>query len=77
MESGFTPSEPKDFAARIYNSVKSSLGINLDAAVEEEDEVEEVETETETKEAAATTEAEADAVKDDAETEPSAVKDEL
>ncbi|KAF3948885.1 hypothetical protein ACB098_01G064300 [Castanea mollissima] len=77
MESGFTPSEPKDFAARIYNSVKSSLGINPDAAAEEEDEVEEVETETETKEAAATTQAEADAVKDDAETEPSAVKDEL
>ncbi|XP_076912195.1 endoplasmin homolog [Bidens hawaiensis] len=41
MESGFNLPDPKDFASRIYDSVKASLSINLDAAVEEEDEVEE------------------------------------
>lgn len=65
LESGFTLTEPKDFASRIYNSVKSSLNISPDAAVEEEDETEEVEAET--KEAAASTD----------ETEASDVKDEL
>lgn len=76
MESGFTLSDPKDFASRIYSSVKSSLNISPDAAVEEEDDAEEVETETDSKEAAATPKAEA--VKDDADSEPSFVdKDEL
>ncbi|XP_059460004.1 endoplasmin homolog [Corylus avellana] len=75
MESGFAPTDPSDFASRIYNSVKSSLKINPDAVVEEEDE--EVETETDTKEDAATPKAEDDASKDDADTEPSVVKDEL
>jgi heat shock protein beta len=70
MESGFTLSDPKDFASRIYQSVKSSLNVNPDAAIEEEDDAEEVETETDTKEDAATS-------KDDEETEPSAFKDEL
>ncbi|GAA0156362.1 Hsp90 family chaperone [Lithospermum erythrorhizon] len=64
MESGFILNDPKDFASRIYNSVKSSLNINADAAVEEEDDVEEVET------------AETHGT-DDTETEPSEVKDEL
>ncbi|XP_076945686.1 endoplasmin homolog [Bidens hawaiensis] len=41
MESGFNLPDPKDFASRIYDSVKASLSINPDAAVEEEDEVEE------------------------------------
>lgn len=77
MESGFTPTDPNEFASRIYNSVKSSLKVNPNAVVEEEDDAEEVETETDTKEAAATPEAEDDASKDDADTEPSAVKDEL
>ncbi|GMY28242.1 endoplasmin homolog [Fagus crenata] len=77
MESGFTLSDPKDFASRIYQSVKSSLNVNPDAAIEEEDDAEEVETETDTKEDAATSKAEADAVKYDEETEPSAFKDEL
>ncbi|XP_041021405.1 endoplasmin homolog [Juglans microcarpa x Juglans regia] len=75
MESGFTLSDPKDFASRIYSSVKSSLNISPDAAVEEEDDAEEVETETDSKEAAATPKAEA--VKDDADSEPSFDKDEL
>lgn len=75
MESGFTPSEPKDFASRIYSSVKSSLNISPDAAVEEEDDAEEVETETGSK--AAPTTPEAEAVKDDADLEPSVEKDEL
>ncbi|KAG2692793.1 hypothetical protein I3843_08G066900 [Carya illinoinensis] len=75
MESGFTLSDPKDFASRIYSSVKSSLNINPDATVEEEDDVEEVETETDSKEAAATPEAEAE--KDDADSKPSFDKDEL
>ncbi|KAJ0713669.1 Endoplasmin [Helianthus annuus] len=42
MESGFMLPDPKDFASRIYDSVKASLSISPDASVEEEDEVEEV-----------------------------------
>lgn len=38
MESGFSPADPKDFASRIYGSVKNSLNISPDAAVEEEEE---------------------------------------
>ncbi|KAL6524826.1 heat shock protein 90 [Orobanche minor] len=44
VESGFLVNDPKDFASRIYSSVKSSLNISPDATVEEEDDVEEVET---------------------------------
>ncbi|XP_031092423.1 endoplasmin homolog [Ipomoea triloba] len=50
MESGFILNDPKDFASRIYGSVKSSLKINPDAAVEEEEEAEETEAETSAKE---------------------------
>ncbi|CAN6539211.1 unnamed protein product [Malus baccata var. baccata] len=70
MESGFNLPDPKDFASRIYSSVKSSLNINPDVAVEEEDDAEEVETETAATEAAATPEAEAEADAD-------SLKDEL
>ncbi|XP_075484130.1 endoplasmin homolog isoform X2 [Primulina tabacum] len=45
MESGFILNDPKDFAGRIYSSVKNSLNISPDAIVEEEDDVEETETE--------------------------------
>ncbi|PQQ11358.1 hypothetical protein Pyn_33321 [Prunus yedoensis var. nudiflora] len=65
MESGFNLPDPKDFASRIYSSVKSSLNINPDVAVEEEEDVEEVETETATDEATATPEADADTLKDE------------
>ncbi|PWA71326.1 chaperone protein htpG family protein [Artemisia annua] len=41
MESGFMLSDPKDFASRIYDSVKTSLSISPDATVDEEEEVEE------------------------------------
>ncbi|KAI4316946.1 hypothetical protein L6164_024870 [Bauhinia variegata] len=62
FESGFLLNDPKDFASRIYDSVKSSLNISPEASVEEEDDTEEIETESETKE---TTSAEGDdAVKD-------------
>ncbi|GFP95252.1 endoplasmin homolog [Phtheirospermum japonicum] len=45
VESGFLVSDPKDFASRIYSTVKTSLNISPDLAVEEEEEaVEEVET---------------------------------
>ncbi|CAH2078099.1 unnamed protein product, partial [Thlaspi arvense] len=44
IESGFILSDPKDFAGRIYNSVKSSLKISPDAVAEEEVEAEETET---------------------------------
>ncbi|XP_057490061.1 endoplasmin homolog [Actinidia eriantha] len=71
MESGFILSDPKDFASRIYDSVKTSLSISPDAAVEEEDDVEEAEPEPETKEAASS---KADA---DEDFETSDVKDEL
>ncbi|KAF2324699.1 hypothetical protein GH714_016372 [Hevea brasiliensis] len=70
MESGFMLQDPKDFASRIYSSVKSSLNISPDANVEEEDDVDENEAESETKEAV-------DTSKDDVDTESSAVKDEL
>ncbi|KAJ4967194.1 hypothetical protein NE237_019043 [Protea cynaroides] len=50
MESGFTLADPKDFAANIYSTVKASLNISPDAAVEEEDDAEE-EAEVDTKEA--------------------------
>ncbi|KAM1088195.1 hypothetical protein TB2_015790 [Malus domestica] len=74
MESGFNLPDPKDFASRIYSSVKSSLNINPDVAVEEEDDAEEVETETAATEAAATHEVEADA---EAEADADSLKDEL
>ncbi|GKV17834.1 hypothetical protein SLEP1_g28292 [Rubroshorea leprosula] len=77
MESGFMMNDPKDFANRIYSSVKSSLNVNPDAAVEEEGEVEEAEAETETKEDAGAPKVESESAEDDADTEPSAVKDEL
>lgn len=70
MESGFMLSDPKDFATRIYDSVKTSLSISPDAEVEEEDEAEEVEVEeTNRKEGS-------NAAQDDA-AEDSDVKDEL
>ncbi|KAL9260885.1 Endoplasmin-like protein [Drosera capensis] len=47
MESGFYLEDPKDFASRIYSSVKNSLNISPDAAVEEEDDTEEAEAEAE------------------------------
>ncbi|CAK9155452.1 unnamed protein product [Ilex paraguariensis] len=77
MESGFMLPDPKDFASRIYSSVKTSLSISPDAAVEEEDDAEEIETESSTKEAESIPEAEAYTGQDDSDTEPSAVKDEL
>ncbi|XP_061363696.1 endoplasmin homolog [Gastrolobium bilobum] len=60
-ESGFLLNDPKDFASRIYESVKSSLDISPEATVEEEDDIE-VEAETDAKEDA---KPEADAVNDD------------
>ncbi|XP_073031433.1 endoplasmin homolog [Primulina eburnea] len=50
MESGFILNDPKDFASRIYSSVKNSLNISPDAIVEEEDDVEETESESIVKE---------------------------
>lgn len=66
LESGFILSDPKDFAAQIYDTVKTSLDISPDAAVEEEDEVE-VEAETASKESEdkSETEAEDQSVKDE------------
>ncbi|XP_058731886.1 endoplasmin homolog isoform X2 [Vicia villosa] len=69
-ESGFLLNDPKEFASRIYESVKTSLDISPDATVEEEDETE-VEVESETKEESTST-PEANEVNDDAD-----VKDEL
>ncbi|MQM09495.1 hypothetical protein Taro_042370 [Colocasia esculenta] len=72
MESGFMLSDPQDFASRIYTSVKSSLNISPDAAVEEEDDAEEAEAEeklSETKDAD-------DSIKEEV-ASGSSVKDEL
>lgn len=67
MESGFTLPDSKDFASRIYNTVKSGLNISPDAVVEEEDDAGEVEAESVTEDAAATprAEEEADTLKDE------------
>lgn len=74
FESGFLLDDPKDFASRVYDSVKSGLNISPDAAVEEEDDVEE-EVQTETKDdSSAEAEAEAEA---QAEAEADGLKDEL
>ena len=69
MESGFMLQDPKDFATRIYSSVKTSLDISPNATVEEEDETEEAEVEE--KEADG-----ADTIKEGAD-EHSSFKDEL
>ncbi|KAK8946773.1 hypothetical protein KSP39_PZI006958 [Platanthera zijinensis] len=45
MESGFTLPDPKEFANSIYGSVKKSLDISPEAAVDEEEEMEEAEAE--------------------------------
>ncbi|KAK1416441.1 hypothetical protein QVD17_32232 [Tagetes erecta] len=68
MESGFMLPDPKDFASRIYDSVKSSLSISPDATVEEEDEVEEtpeVETSGQKEETDSTTTEEEQDIKDE------------
>ncbi|KAJ8439823.1 hypothetical protein Cgig2_029083 [Carnegiea gigantea] len=65
FESGFLLDDPKDFASRVYDSVKSSLNISPDAAVEEEDDAEEEVAEKETKNDSSSTEAEADGIKDE------------
>ncbi|XP_043712785.1 endoplasmin homolog isoform X1 [Telopea speciosissima] len=75
MESGFILNDPKEFASSIYSSVKSSLNISPDAAVEEEDDVEEAEVESDIKEATSMGD-EAGTTEDNAETE-SSIKDEL
>ncbi|KAE8674791.1 Endoplasmin-like protein [Hibiscus syriacus] len=72
MESGFNLPDPKEFASRIYSSVRSSLDISPDATVEEEDDVEETETED-----AGSLKGEAETAKYDAKAEPSDLKDEL
>ncbi|KAK7283732.1 hypothetical protein RIF29_13474 [Crotalaria pallida] len=74
FESGFLLDDPKNFASRIYDSVKSSLDISPEAAIEEEDDTEEVEPESDAKEDASTlkSEPEAENVNDDAD-----LKDEL
>uniref|UniRef100_A0A803N6X4 Endoplasmin homolog n=1 Tax=Chenopodium quinoa TaxID=63459 RepID=A0A803N6X4_CHEQI len=63
FESGFLLDDPKDFASRVYDSVKSSLNISPDVAVEEEDDTEEPEVET--KEDDSSPKEEADGVKDE------------
>lgn len=70
FESGFLLDDPKDFASRVYDSVKSSLNISPDAAVEEEDDAEEEVAEKETKDDSSSAEAEAEA-------EADGIKDEL
>ncbi|XP_028788281.1 endoplasmin homolog [Neltuma alba] len=60
LESGFLLNDPKDFASRIYDSVKSSLDISPDATVEEEDDAAEAEAASDAKEAAASSRAEDD-----------------
>lgn len=77
MESGFILSDPKDFASRIYSSVKSSLSISPDATIEEEEDVDEAEAEAETEAKEDTPNSEAEPTRDDEDEEPSVVKDEL
>ncbi|KAL9260596.1 Endoplasmin-like protein [Drosera capensis] len=65
MESGFYLEDPQDFASRIYSSVKNSLNISPDAAVEEEDDTEEAEAEPEIKETSTTETTNEEEVKDE------------
>ncbi|XP_011074690.1 endoplasmin homolog [Sesamum indicum] len=65
LESGFILNDPKDFASRIYSSVKNSLRISPDATVEEEDDVEEAEAEPNTKETGSSSKSEEEDVKDE------------
>lgn len=58
LESGFLLNDPKDFASRVYDSVKSTLDISPDATVEEEDDTAEAGAERDAKEAAASSKAE-------------------
>lgn len=74
MESGFLLSDPKHFASNIYDSVKSSLNISPDAAVEEEDEAEEAEAEAE---AEAESKEASTSKGDDAAADADTLKDEL
>ncbi|KAL0323199.1 UNVERIFIED_CONTAM: Endoplasmin [Sesamum angustifolium] len=69
LESGFILNDPKDFASRIYSSVKNSLRISPDATVEEEDDIELAEAESNTKETGSSSKSE-EAPEDD-------LKDEL
>ncbi|CAL0333199.1 unnamed protein product [Lupinus luteus] len=71
FESGFLLDDPKDFASRVYDSVKSSLDISPEATVEEEDDTEEVEAESDAKDAS-TSKPDAEDVNDNAD-----FKDEL
>ncbi|XP_010539097.1 PREDICTED: endoplasmin homolog [Tarenaya hassleriana] len=80
LESGFILQDPKDFASRIYNSVKTSLNISPDAVPEEEAEVEESETNDNSEIKSEETSGgginlEAESVEED--TEPTVTKDEL
>ncbi|KAK7321809.1 hypothetical protein VNO77_32769 [Canavalia gladiata] len=59
LESGFLLNDPKDFASRIYDSVKSSLEISPEATVEEEDDAE-AEAESDAKEDASTSKPDVD-----------------
>ncbi|KAK8947621.1 hypothetical protein KSP40_PGU015485 [Platanthera guangdongensis] len=68
MESGFTLPDPKEFANSIYGSVKKSLDISPEAAVDEEEEVEE---EAEEKGTTASEDAGAQDIKVEEEAEPS------
>lgn len=78
MESGFMLQDPKDFASRIYNSVKSGLNISPDAVPEEEAEVEETETtETKSEDSSGGVNLEAEPAEEETDTEPTATKDEL
>ncbi|KAE9592644.1 hypothetical protein Lal_00028797 [Lupinus albus] len=72
FESGFLLDDPKDFASRVYDSVKSSLDISPEATVEEEDDTEEVKAESDVKEDASTSKPDAEDVNDSAD-----FKDEL
>jgi len=65
FESGFLLDDPKDFASRVYDSVKSSLNVSPDAAVEEEDDAEEEVAEKEPKDDSSSTKDETDGMKDE------------
>ncbi|PKA62580.1 Endoplasmin like [Apostasia shenzhenica] len=77
MESGFLLSDPKDFASSIYSSVKTSLNISPDVAVEEEEEAEETEAEDSKESSSSSKEAEADDAIKEEEAEYTYEKDEL
>ena len=75
LESGFSPESPKDFATRVFGMMKTAMGIDADAIIEEEPEDEYIEDEPEEEVEEVEETADEETVEEEEEEAP--VKDEL